>query len=343
MDETRPEAIDDLVEAACGVLRRCRLDGPGQYKRWAVPVDFPDAEGLNPYAVADAANLRYTLDLTPRDPAERAGYVAALRSMQDPQSGLFSESTHHQYHTTAHCLAALELFDTLPEHPLTAMEEDATPEGVVARLEGLDWVGNPWGQSHQGAGVWASLKLARQMGAEQEAAWQSAYFDWLRERFDPETGLLRRGCLPGQAEGSKPTYQHMAGTFHYLFNMHHARVPMPYPERLVDACLEMFEDRQATGIASSVGFITVDWVFCIHRAFGQCGHRPVEVRAALGRVAGEVVAYLRGIDHERHERFNDLHNLFGIFCGLAELQLALPGRLTCRRALRQVLDRRPFI
>lgn len=347
--------LNDLVDAAHGVIERCELDGSGRYKRWAVPPEKPPGKGrykhpngtdidfdpaaINPYGVADAANLLYTLNAMPHDEAEHRGFIEVLSEMQDAETGLFYEGSHHAYHTTAHCVAAMELFEGLPSHPMTGMMEDATPEGIVRRLEGLDWIGNPWGQSHQGAGVYVGLKLSRQLSPEAERA----YFDWLADRFDPEFGLLRKGCLPGQAAESFKVHGHMAGTFHYLFNMESARVPLPYPEALVDTCLAMHRDDDCPGLGRAMGFITIDWVYCLNRAVRQSGHRFAEAREAMRDVATRYVDFMRGLDHQTHVGFNDLHALFGAFCALAELQAALPGFLRTDRPLRLPLDRRPFI
>lgn len=335
--------IEDLVKATLGVIHRCRLDGRGRYKRWAVPGNPHYNDDLNPYGVADAANLLYTINAMPHDAAEQRGFLDALGSRQDAETGLFNEPTHHPYHTTAHCIAAMELFEGLAPHRLTAMMDDATPEGVVARLDGLDWVENPWGHSHQGAGLYVSLKLSRQLDAAAENDFEKVYFDWVTSAFDPESGMLRRGCLPGQHPDAFPIHGHMAGTFHYLFNMESARVALPYPEAMVDTCLAMKRDGTCRGLAETMGFITVDWVYCLNRAVRQSGHRFAEAREAMVDVAEQQVAFMRGLDHARHEGFNDLHALFGCWCALAELQVAVPGLIRTPRPLRLVLDRRPFI
>ncbi len=279
----------------------------------------------------------------PHDPAEQLGFVETLGSMQDPETGLFNEATHHAYHTTAHCIAAMELFEAMPPHPLKAMQKDSTPDGVRALLESLEWVTNPWGMSHRGAGVYVSLKLSRQLDAEAERAFEQAYFDWLADQFDPKLGMLRRGCLPGQAEDAFPIHGHMAGTFHYLFNMESARAALPYPEATADTCLAMYRDGTCKGLATSMSFITIDWVYCLNRAVRQSGHRFDEARAAMLDVAKQSVDYMSGLDHDIDTGFNDLHRLFGMVCTLAELQVALPGELKSDRPLRLVLDRRPFI
>ena len=338
--------IDDLVDAAIAVVKHCELDGPGRYKRWAVPMSHPniaDPEGLNPYGVADAANLLYTLNEMPREEETHRGFIEALGSMQDAETGLFHEGTHHSYHTTAHCVAAMELFEAVPPHPLEAMMPDTTSGGIVQRLDGLDWTENPWGQSHQGAGVYVSVKLSRQLDADAERAFEEAYFNWLYDEFDEGAGMLRKGHLPGQAEGSRPIHEHMAGTFHYLFNIEAARRPLPYPEAMIDTCLTMHEDGSADEKLYGVGFLMIDWVYCLTRARRRCGHRFNDVQEALRAAAERYIGFLRSLDHETHNGFNDLHGLFGVFTALAELQIALPGEIRTRRPLRNVLDRRPFI
>lgn len=143
------------------------------------------------------------------EPGEREETIRTLQAFQDPESGLFQERDHHPYHTTAHCIAALEILDAAPLHPVRALEQYETPEGILSLLNSLDWSGNPWGQSHRGAGVFASLLILRRCGL----AWQDAYFDWLARHCDP-----RRGLGVGGSFGAKPLCHHLNGWFHYLFN-----------------------------------------------------------------------------------------------------------------------------
>ena len=71
--------------------------------------------------------------------------------------------------------------------------------------------------------------------------------------------------------------------------------------------------------------------------------RFAEAKEALDEFARSYTGYLLSLDPETVEGLNDLHMLFGALCALAELQAALPGRLTARTPLKLVLDRRPFI
>ena len=155
---------------------------------------------------------------------------AALQSLQDPKGGLFEEPTHHPMHTTAHCIAALELFDARPLHPLAALAEWKSPTGARAFLESLAWRTNPWRESHRGAGLFAALAIVEEV----DAAWQDAYFDWLYQHSDPRTGLIGGNDLPPvEHSGVATLVPHMAGTFHYFFNIEWARRELRYPQALI--------------------------------------------------------------------------------------------------------------
>jgi len=222
-----PLIIDDLVELTLAAIPAYRVDGPGMYRRFLDPPREASPSTGNAYGVSNVANLYYTLNRPPREPDDRRRLIEGMLELQDPDTGLYHSEPIHAYPTPAHCLAALELFDALPRHPLAAMRRYATPDGIVALLESLDWTGSPWNQSHRGAGVYASLKLAHPFEPRAEQVWENAYFDWLHEQTDPATGLIRRGCLPADRPSSRPLHEHMAGTFHYVVNMQSARRSRP--------------------------------------------------------------------------------------------------------------------
>lgn len=72
-------------------------------------------------------------------------------------------------------------------------------------------------------------------------------------------------------------------------------------------------------------------------------HKGAGAYAALGRFRDDFPGFLTGLDPEKEEGLNDLHQLFGAVSAVAELQRALPGTIYTPRPLRLVLDRRPFI
>ena len=149
-----------------------------------------------------------------------------------------------------------------------------------------------------------------------------------------------------EVERKAPIYYYMAGTFHYLFNHEYAHMPLRYPEKMIDSCIAMYDDREH-GLPKTFGgssnFIEIDWIFCLTRAQRQTPHRFYEVRERLEEFAEHYLDFWYHVDWNKNESVNDLHTLFGGVCGLAELQQTLRGKLVSDVPLKLVLDRRPFI
>jgi hypothetical protein len=334
-----PRDLQPLLDTVASVVARHALGPAGAYARWTRPEPSgPRDLGINPYGCADAVNLLYTLGRLPRGQDERSAWIDTLQGLQDPEDGLFREATHHPIHTTAHCVAALELLDAGPRHPLRGLEQLRTPEAVEAFLDALDWAGNPWLESHRGAGLYAALVLT----GDVDAVWEERYFAWLAREVDPPTGLLRRGCVPQVPENDGLLFPHLAGTFHYLFNFEHAHRDLPHSEALVETCLRIFEGGLFP-FSRFVGFAEIDWVYCLTRSLRRSGHRSADARRALATFAEHHVDFLSSLDPGTDDGLDDLHGLFGTVCALAELQAVLGERLRSDRPLRLVLDRRPFI
>lgn len=318
------------------LLEEHRLDD-GHYARVSRRTDVGRSRAPDAYGVADAVNILYSVAEFPAEPGRRAELVAALQSFQDPVTGAFHDPTHVREHTTAHVSAALELLEARPVHPLRFLEPLREPGEVSAFLDGLDW-DRPWPSSHRGAGVAAALAVTEDPPLE----WLDEYFGWLDEHVDPTTGLWLRNRMQPLSE-DPGLFANVGGSFHYHFNYLGMRRAMPHPERVIDSCLTILAEGGAGIATSSVSFKEIDWVFCVHRALRQSGHRRAECEAALGEVAERVTTLLTDPAYWSGEAFDDLHTAFGAVCTVAELQLALPGRILTGRPLRLVLDRRPFI
>jgi hypothetical protein len=354
--------IRELIETVNRIVQNHHLGTPGSYRRWGWGKNGKDRDlGTNAYGCADAANILYSVGSFPEKRVEREGFIASLRSFQDPSTGIFKDKgdrSHHELHTTAHCVAALELFDARPKHPIRAVSGLKSKSGLESFLDGLDWKQNPWIASHKGAGLFSAMVLCNEVSGP----WQDWYFDWFWKEADPETGFWRKGCADISGAGlSAPLFHHMAGTFHYLFVHEYAHRPLRYPEKMIDACLALYRDR-AHGIpiplsdgsadrnptvsilGREIGFSEIDWVYCMNRSRRQSCHRFEETDRILKEFAGDYLKYLmEAVDTEHNDRFNDLHWLFGTVCALAELQQALPGFIKTDKPLKLVLDRRPFI
>ena len=342
--------ITKIIDDAYAVVKNHEMETPGMFRRWNWQNEAGNRDlGVNEYGCADASNILYMIGRFPSKPEERALYVKALKDLQAADTGMFTEATHHTIHTTAHCIAAIELYDDVAEYPLRQLQFLLDRETLRTFMDQLNWASEPWVMSHQGAGLYAALVLQ----GEGDRQWQDWYFEWLYENADPETGFWRKGAIQ---EHKKPMFHHLAGTFHYLFNHEYAHMPLRYPEKMIDTCLNIWANLKNNEggtredynnrweqLSKSVSFAEIDWVYCVTRALRQSGHRHDECKAILREFAKIYIDWLNSIDHFTHDDFNDLHQLFGCICALAELQAALPGEIRSNKPLKLVLDRRPFI
>lgn len=338
--------IDELIDRIRKVVENHRLENEGEYARFLWQNDACDRKmGLNEYGCADAANILYTINYFVEESPKREQWVKTLQNFQNPVSGLFQEPTHHFIHTTAHCVAALELFDATPKFPLYELQKYNDKEKLCALLNDTTWETAPWFQAHQGAGIYAALKLAGEVKTE----WEREYFNWLWENEDPYTGLWKKGIIENT---NLPLFHFLVAGFHYLFNMEYAKIPLRYPDKLIDTCLRLYEDKKIGDLAEGgmedsfgrrIGFLEIDWIYCLTRAGRQTDYRFKDRKNALRKFTAEYLDWLYSIDYTTHDDFNDLHKLFGMICALAELQQVLKGEIETKRPLRLVLDRRPFI
>lgn len=327
--------IDSLIEKIGSVVDTHYLGG-GAYARY-IENDAAGSRimGINEYGCADAMNILYSINRFPTGVA-REEALNTLLSLQDKETGMFREATHHPIHTTAHCIAAIELFDAVPRYPVKEMKPYFTKKGLDGLLDSLNWHDNPWPQSHQGAGVYVVGVLTNSVDLD----WQNHYFNTIYEKTDAEFGMSRSGTLHGKASPE----EHLYGWFHYMFNMEYAHRPLKYPEKLIDTCISLYDSgTMHPTFGKWIGFREIDWVYALNRATRQTPHRHGEAKDRIRRFATDFINYLNGIDYATDDVANDLHMLFGTVCCLAELEAALPGEIVSTRPLRLVLDRRPFI
>jgi len=328
-----------VVSAHAGII-------PGEYHRILKPSkDKSIKTGITAYGCADAACILYTLDELPADTAERESWIEAIRRFQNPQTGLFEDGSHHEIHTTAFALAALDFFDARADYPLKVLHPLRERQQLEAFLDNLRWDEEPWLESHKGAGIYSALVLNREVSRE----WEDWYFGWLWEHQDSKTGFWRKGktIALNNSESPIPLFHYLGGSFHYLFNIVYARRKQRYPEKAVDTCLEIWKSHHqplyGEPFCSGISYAEIDWVFYLNRSVRQCGYRFQESLKAIEEAAEKYIDYLKHLDYSSDASFNDLHKLFGMICALSEFQLALPGKFITERPLRQVLDRRPYI
>lgn len=330
--------VDSLIKEIRDCVDRHNLGTPGAYCRYTAGPKA-DERVINEYGVADAANILYSINDFQQAQEDRDHWIKVLRDMQDPETGMYEEPTHHTVHTTAHCLAALELFDAKALHKCTYLNDCLTKEGLYNLLEnGIRWKTDPWRDSHLGAGVFVALTMTDAVDAE----WKDWYFDWFWEHTNPDHGFPFLGD-----EMTAPLHHVMGGGFHYYFNHEAEHRPMRYPEAVIDFCTPWFwkprEYMEGKVFLNHTGFIEVDLVYSVTRAMRQTPYKFYETKEALEHFADKFLDMMFALDFQNNPGFNDLHSLFGSVCCLAELQQALPGKIITSKPLRLVLDRRPFI
>jgi len=322
--------INPILEKIYGVVLKARV-GPGMYSRIA-GMENPCA---NAYGCADAANILYTLNRFPQEQAEREAHIKAIQSFQEESGGIFLDETHSDIHTTAHCTAALELFDAAPRYPFYALEKYREPAQLYTIFEEADFL-HCGKAAHNGAGVYAAFVNTKSA----DAAWKESYFAYLDAQCDAKTGLW-------VAEPAAPYYTvyfQIGDAFHYLFNYENAKRAFPYPDRLIDSCLAAYENGDmGEDFEKKFHFIQMDWVYCLNRASRQTAHRFDTVKRTLWEFAKKYTEFLMSEQSANALYADDLHMIFGTLCCMTELQQALPGKIQSDVPLRLVLDRRPFI
>lgn len=311
--------------------------GNGAFSRWTSQnKQNTRSLGVNEYSCADAVNILYTLNKLPERHSERIKLAQAIQALQNPQTGLFSEGTHDPFHTTAHCIAALELLDAHLLHPLTDMLPLTEHDKLMEFMEKQPWEEEPCLTSHRVAALYAALVI----NGDADDEWQDAYFKWLWDNTDENTGLLRTGHID---YGKTQPFQYLVGTFHYMFNFEYKHLPMNYPKPMIDTCIQFYDDSVNPTFGKKAAFEEMDWIYCINRAMRQTDYRYKDCKERLKRFEKEYSDYLLSLDFKTDDNLGDLHQLFGTLCGIAEMQSALPGTIRTDKPLRLVLDRRPFI
>lgn len=328
--------LDSLIEKIHNVVKSHYLGNGGYARYLRQDATSTRKMGINEYGCADAMNILYSINEFPKG-AEREACLNALLSLQNEDTGLFEEHTHHFIHTTAHCIASIELFDAQPRYPQKTMLPLFTKDGIKKLFDDIRWVDAPWRDSHEVAGAYVIGVLTDNVDLD----WQNYYFKLLYDNTDSVLGMSREGTYDPE---KIPLFHHLNGWFHYMFNMQYAKRPLKYPDKLVDTCIKMYDEGMlGRNFGRGIGFAEIDWIYALNRATRETPHRFSEAKARLLDMGEKFIDYLESLDFESDDRLNDLHCLFGAVCALAELQAALPGKIVSEKPLRLVLDRRPFI
>ena len=303
--------------------------GAGQYAR------SPGETVTELYGVADMACILYTLGaLRPTEP-ERGEWAAAFQAFQNPDSGWFLEKshTHVPLHNTAFALAAMQLLDLTPRHPLKMGEEYSDPR---AFLDTLNWRTAVYADSHKGAGIAAIFALVPALGTPK---WFDEYFAACENLFDPHNGLM------GKDKPRDGDAEQIGGTFHYSFLYQHFNRHMPYPRQRIDTVIRL-QRTDGYWMEKNHLWMTLDAVYLMTRTLRYCPHRFDDVRAVVRRVMDILLRDVFSAEGRKTTFTGKLavHSLTAVISIAAEAQQFLGAQeIITERPLRLVLDRRPFI
>ena len=287
------------------------------------------------YGTADMACILYTLGrLRPTEP-ERAEWAAAFQLYQQPDTGWLVEKsrTHDPLHNTAFALAAMQLLDLAPAHPVQMGAEFADPRAFLATL---NWQTEVYLGSHRGAGVGAIHALVPALNTP---AWFDAYFAACDRYFDPHNGMMGVGKPPGGDSDQ------VGGTFHYGFLYEHFNRHLPFPEARIDAVLGT---QMADGFwrADNHHWLTLDAIFLMTRSLRHTTHRFDDVRACVRRVMGILMQEAFSPEGRKTALAPRIpvHSVTALVSIAAEAQKFLGAReVITEHPLKLILDRRPFI
>ncbi|NEA68543.1 acyltransferase [Streptomyces sp. SID12488] len=279
---------DTARAQAAGILARC---WNGDHY-----TDRPDA-APTVRAHCDAVEIADVLLSSAPEQLDRTEHIDRLASLQDQVTGLIPELGERPpvmdadgfigegpalYHVLSVGYALDLLGASLPQ-PIRGVG-DMTASQLMVRLQGLPWHDSAWG-----AGAWidswataAHWNLRHPAGARLAPGTLEALFGWLLTRADPWTGMWGSpSTTAGRLQVVNGYYRLTRGSF-AQFGM-----PVPHPERVVDAVLDHSRDARYFGAGRENACNVLDvahplWL-CTRQLGGGGGgdntYRAAEIRA----------------------------------------------------------------
>lgn len=287
------------------------------------------------YGVADVACILWSIG---DDVGRRDRWLDAFTALQDPTTGAFveREPSHLVIHATAFSVAAMELLDLEPAHPLRVLERWHDVGSIEPWLAGLDWERYAYLFSHEGAGV-ASLAAIRPRDFAD--GWLDGFFRALDGYLDPATGMH------GRNKPAAGDLDQIGATFHYAFVHEHCDVELRGARERIDAILGL---QRPDGLwdPDNPWWLTLDAVYLLSRGSRQVPERRDRVDVALRSAAGWLADHVADAETCRRSFGDDMgvHAVTAAVSAFAVLQAHFgPDEVVTDEPLRLVLDRRPFV
>jgi len=240
----------------------------------------------------DAVEIAAMFDMLP-EAMTKEQWVAELRGFQDPVTGLVPEfvnggpAAREEWYETMIVNYALECLGSHLAHPVASAEElDA--EGLVSRLEGLDWDRGAWGAGHWVDGYASCLYANRRhFGGGREL---EVLLAWLDGKCDGETGMWGRWRSEDRwLQAVNGYYRLTRGTYAQF------ELPLPHAERAMGTILAHGGDGEFFGSGRGDACNVLDVVHPIWLCGRQTKRGEAEgVDWIRGRLAGTLERWVDG-------------------------------------------------
>lgn len=291
---------------------------------------------INAYGCTAAVNILYMTGGLPKSYSGRLKYIKAIQSLQNPDTGLFAEEKNEPFHTTGMCAAALDMLDSHPLYPLTAMLELKNSDKLNEYMEHETIENKPLTASLHIGGLYAAFENS----GEADDEFRKTFFKWLWNNTDEDTGLAGLGLV--NYRDNLPA-EYICGNANYMFSIEYRHMPLRYPARLIDTCIQFYNSLDdGNNFGKKFSFEEFYWIYGINRALRQTTYRRKDCMGMLRKFAHRYAEYLLSADFEK-DGAEDLYMLSGTICALAELQAALPGMILTEKPLKLVVNSHPFI
>ena len=292
------------------------------------------------YGSTDMLISRYIINDLDLTEAEKNSWGEVINRFHDPATGWYKKSytMHHREHTTAYAVAALQLIDRVPAHPMNWKEPILTSEAAMEKwIAGVNW-SIIWPGSHVVTGVPAVLAMLGQ-GSDEFFDW---YFKWLDREADPKSGFWCRGLVHRLKIFPRPTKHEMGGAFHMYYIYEYMNRQWPYPEKIIDETLRL-QHKNGLWDKDVTYCIDLDGIYNLTRSSRNAGgYRSNDIEEAIIRylTAAEIILN----DKEFFlKKYTNSHILTGALAAIAECQKFYPELVLTNVPWRQSLDKACYI
>ncbi|MGH2370752.1 MAG: hypothetical protein ACRDI2_21455, partial [Chloroflexota bacterium] len=203
-------------------------------------------------AYMDPTSYGYEARIFLNDPlsaADQTVLADQINALQDPETGSFrrrpepTEADRQRlydgayWRQTSFALFTLHMVEATPRYPIRFVEPYRDPKKMLEFISDPRWWGNDgWGGSTEVCAIHRLIRWRRWATND----WLDAYFGWLNERQDPETGYW-------SVEDAADLWPGFGCTYHLLQAYYQEQRPIRYVDRILETTLRLQYDGDPTG------------------------------------------------------------------------------------------------